>query len=80
MLPLAIKLPLGKTEGFDLLFEEVWKCLEDDDEQVRITGIYGMGCVGKTNLLKMVNNEFLTTSLGIFEMVIWAEVSQKGVE
>ena len=51
--------------------------MEDDDEQVRIIRIYGMGCV---TLLKLVNNEFLTTSLGIFETVIWAEVSQQGVE
>ena len=51
--------------------------MEDDDEQVRIIRIYGMGCV---TLLKLVNNEFLTTSLGIFVTVILAEVSQQGEE
>ena len=71
---LAIKLPLGKTHGLELLLDEVWTCLED--ERVRTIGIYGMGRVGKTTLLKMVNNKFLETNLG-FDLVIWAEVSQQ---
>ncbi|RVW63595.1 putative disease resistance protein [Vitis vinifera] len=65
-----------RLEGLELCkgFGEVWTCLED--ERVRTIGIYGMGRVGKTTLLKMVNNKFLETNLG-FDLVIWAEVSQQ---
>ncbi|RVW34092.1 putative disease resistance protein [Vitis vinifera] len=45
------------------------------DPQVGIMGLYGMGGVGKTTLLKKINNEFLATS-NDFEVVIWAVVSK----
>ncbi|RVW77618.1 putative disease resistance protein [Vitis vinifera] len=38
-------------------------------------GLYGMGGVGKTTLLKKINNHFLATSTD-FEVVIWAVVSK----
>ena len=62
-----------KTVGLDLMFNEVWKWLEY--EKVGIVGLYGMGGVGKTTLLKKINNEFLESKLG-FDVVIWVVVEK----
>ena len=43
------------------------------DDKVGIIELYGMGGVGKTTLLKKINNEFLKTKLG-FDVVIWVVV------
>ena len=69
----VIELPLDNTVGLDSLSEEVWRCLQDD--KVRTIGLYGMGGVGKTTLLKRINNEFLETSFE-FDIVIWVVVSK----
>ena len=65
--------PMEKTIGLDLVFAEIWKWLED--EKVGIIGLYGMGGVGKTTLLKKINNKFLKTKLG-FDVVIWVVMSK----
>ncbi|KAK3219536.1 hypothetical protein Dsin_013506 [Dipteronia sinensis] len=54
------EMPMEKTVGMDSMFDEVWKCVED--HKARIIGLYGMGGVGKTTLLKKLNNRFLVTS------------------
>ena len=59
--------------GHDSPFEEVWKWLQD--EKVGSIGIYGMGGVGKTTLLKKINNKFLQLRNG-FDIVIWIVVSR----
>ncbi|KAH7674495.1 P-loop containing nucleoside triphosphate hydrolase protein [Dioscorea alata] len=41
-----------------------------------IIGIWGMGGVGKTTLLKSINNEFYRSKDGMFDHVIWVVVSQ----
>ena len=66
--------PLEKTVGLDFMFTEIWKWLEDD--KVGIIGLYGMGSVGKTTLLKKINNEFPKTKLG-FDVVIWVVMSKQ---
>lgn len=65
--------PIGKTVGLDSIISEVWRCIEDHDEKV--IGLYGMGGVGKTTLLKKLNNEFLDTKHD-FDLVIWVKVSR----
>ncbi|XP_054816951.1 probable disease resistance protein At5g63020 [Prosopis cineraria] len=51
-----IELPLEETVGLDLMFEKVWKSI--DDKNVGVIGLHGMGGVGKTTLLKKINNKF----------------------
>ncbi|OWM80048.1 hypothetical protein CDL15_Pgr010026 [Punica granatum] len=68
-----MEIPLEPPVGLDSSFEEVWKWVQDDS--VRRIGIYGMGGVGKTTLLKKIHNELL----GIrndYDVVAWVVVSQ----
>ncbi|KAF8392077.1 hypothetical protein HHK36_022418 [Tetracentron sinense] len=51
-------MPSRPTVGMNLMFENVSRCLREEDK-VGIIGLYGMGGVGKTTLLKKINNEFL---------------------
>ncbi|KAL6335753.1 hypothetical protein AAG906_039516 [Vitis piasezkii] len=48
-------------------------CLED--EKVRSIGLYGIGGVGKTTLLRKINNEYFGKS-NDFDVVIWVVVSK----
>eukprot|EP00253_Pinus_taeda_P007318 PITA_07318 len=48
--------------------------LDNEDPQFRIMGVYGMGGIGKTALLKTIYNAYKTGKL--FEAVIWTTVSQ----
>ncbi|KAL8522360.1 hypothetical protein ACS0TY_012486 [Phlomoides rotata] len=66
--------PLEDTVGLNSEFEEVEKWIKN--REVKMIGIYGMGGVGKTTLLKKINNEFLKTSYG-FDLVIWIVVSKQ---
>ncbi|KAF8388127.1 hypothetical protein HHK36_026793 [Tetracentron sinense] len=70
------EMPSRPTVGMDSMFENVWKCLTEEDE-VGIIGIYGMEGVGKTTLLKKINNEFLHRGTHDFDFVIWVEVSKE---
>ncbi|KAI3952465.1 hypothetical protein MKW92_019660 [Papaver armeniacum] len=45
------------------------------NNHIRIVGLYGMGGVGKTTLLKELNNEFVNKSHG-FDLSIWVVVSK----
>ncbi|XP_058004030.1 disease resistance protein SUMM2-like [Hevea brasiliensis] len=66
--------PTERIIGLESEFNQVWKCMED--RSVRTIGIYGLGGVGKTTLLKKVNNHFLETSHS-FDAVIWVVVSKQ---
>ncbi|KAJ0007078.1 hypothetical protein Pint_30374 [Pistacia integerrima] len=66
-------IPLQQTiVGLQSIFDKVWKCLVE--EEVGIIGIYGTGGVGKTTLLKQINNKFCNELQG-FDVVIWVVVS-----
>ncbi|XP_054782047.1 probable disease resistance protein At1g61300 [Prosopis cineraria] len=49
------QIPLDETVGLDLIFEKVWNSIETD--KVGVIGLCGIGGVGKTTLLKKINNE-----------------------
>ncbi|KAJ0006671.1 hypothetical protein Pint_29913 [Pistacia integerrima] len=72
--PPVDEIPVDKTVGMDSILNEVWRCL--DDHQVRIIGMYGLGGVGKTTLLKKLNNKFIDKRHG-FDVVIWVTVSKE---
>ncbi|XP_031255518.1 probable disease resistance protein At5g63020 [Pistacia vera] len=72
--PPVDKIPVDRTVGMDSTLNEVWRCL--DDHGVRIIGMYGLGGVGKTTLLKKLNNKFVDKKPG-FDVVIWVTVSKE---
>ncbi|WOH00276.1 hypothetical protein DCAR_0519635 [Daucus carota subsp. sativus] len=72
----VMEIPSGPVIGMDVMLEKVYELL--DKEEVGIIGVYGMGGVGKTTLLKCINNEFLTLNHG-FNVVIWVTVSREFV-
>ncbi|XP_034696126.1 probable disease resistance protein At1g61300 [Vitis riparia] len=71
--PLVDELPMEETVGSELAYGRICGFLKDP--QVGIMGLYGMGGVGKTTLLKKINNDFLPTS-NDFDLVIWVEASK----
>ncbi|KAJ9682718.1 hypothetical protein PVL29_018614 [Vitis rotundifolia] len=68
------ELPLGRTVGLDSLYEKVRSCLAED--VVGIVGLYGIRGVGKTTLMKKINNGLLKTSHN-FDTVIWVSVPEQ---
>ncbi|XP_059653108.1 disease resistance protein SUMM2-like isoform X1 [Cornus florida] len=74
--PHAEEIPLDRIVGLDSNFDEVLRLVRDDDNGVGIIGIYGMAGVGKTTLLKKLNNELATRFSGEFDEVIWVVVSR----
>ncbi|KAK5786749.1 hypothetical protein PVK06_041392 [Gossypium arboreum] len=54
--------------------EEIWKCLMDDE--VGKIGVWGMGGVGKTSIVKLINNQLLQEREK-FDIVIWITVSKE---
>ncbi|KAJ0075720.1 hypothetical protein Patl1_34092 [Pistacia atlantica] len=68
------EIPVDRITRMDSILDEVWRCL--DDHRVRMIGIYGIGGVGKTTLLKKLNNKFIHNRLD-FDVVIWVTVSKE---
>ncbi|KAL1187653.1 putative disease resistance protein [Cardamine amara subsp. amara] len=65
----VVKRPIQPSiVGQEKLLETAWNRLMED--RVGIVGLYGMGGVGKTTLLKQIHNKFDT-----FDIVIWVVVS-----
>jgi disease resistance protein RPS2 len=50
--------------------------LTEPHPQARVIGIYGMGGVGKTSVLKVIHNNYKEKVSGIFDIVIWFTVSK----
>ncbi|XP_026379441.1 probable disease resistance protein At5g63020 [Papaver somniferum] len=61
--------------GIESNLEEIWSLLADEESLERIIGLYGMGGVGKTTLLKNLNNKFLKRNHH-FDKIIWVVVSK----
>ena len=69
----VVEMPCGETIGLDLMVDEVWHSLEDDN--VGIIGLHGMGGAGKTTLMKRILSE-LGKRRHNFDIVLWAVVSK----
>ncbi|TYI41448.1 hypothetical protein ES332_A01G022100v1 [Gossypium tomentosum] len=71
-IPSANKRPSEPTVGLESYVDQVWSYIQN--ELVGISGIYGLGGVGKTTLLNQINNKFHDTTHDY--LVIWAVASQ----
>ncbi|KAM7268826.1 hypothetical protein ACFE04_010992 [Oxalis oulophora] len=63
-------IPMRPPVGLDSTFDRAWSCIQN--EKVETIGIYGPGGVGKTTLLKQINNRLSETDF----FVIWVVVSK----
>ncbi|XP_021277605.1 disease resistance protein RPS2 [Herrania umbratica] len=68
--------PCRPAVGISLMLDKVWVFLEED--KVGIIALYGIGGVGKTTLLKTVNNAFLGRAHN-YDVVIWVLVTKEFV-
>ncbi|KAK8633463.1 hypothetical protein V6N13_014309 [Hibiscus sabdariffa] len=61
-------------EAVKACVEEIWQCLMDDE--IPKIGLWGMGGVGKTSIMKVINNQLLKQT-GKFDIVIWITASKE---
>ncbi|KAF8030804.1 hypothetical protein BT93_D0100 [Corymbia citriodora subsp. variegata] len=73
--PQVLEMPMDKTVGLDDPLNRVWKWLVDE-KQIGVIGLFGKGGVGKTTLMKRINDKLLHANQG-FEIVIWVVVSRQ---
>ncbi|GAY68094.1 hypothetical protein CUMW_261490 [Citrus unshiu] len=72
----AVEIAVERTiVGQEYILDQVWRCITDQEKNNGIIGLYGMGGVGKTTLLKQVNNKFCSDEQHHFGVVIWSVVS-----
>ncbi|XP_058067680.1 LOW QUALITY PROTEIN: disease resistance protein RPS2 [Magnolia sinica] len=67
------EVPSTSPVGTSMMLEKLRRFVREDG--VGIVGVYGMGGVGKTTLLKKINNKFLERTHD-FDVVIWVVVSK----
>ncbi|KAK8634189.1 hypothetical protein V6N13_015017 [Hibiscus sabdariffa] len=65
-------LPTSELVGEKAVRDEIWKCLMQ--EEVSKIGVWGMGGVGKTTIMKHIHNDLLKQSR--FDKVIWVTISK----
>ena len=64
-----------KVVGMETSFDMALRHFHDDC--LKMIGLYGMGGVGKTTLLKKINNELFKRNNGVFDLVIWVVASKQ---
>ncbi|KAH1046594.1 hypothetical protein J1N35_037378, partial [Gossypium stocksii] len=69
----GLPLPTSELVGEKAVTEEIWQCLMQ--EEVSKIGVWGMGGVGKTTIMKHIHNDLLKER--IFYRVIWLTVSKE---
>ncbi|XP_058106094.1 probable disease resistance protein At1g61310 [Magnolia sinica] len=72
VLEMQTSLPRVQQSTAEETMEEIWQCLHDEENG--LVGVYGMGEIGKTTLMKAINNRFVGTN--DFNVVIWVTVSK----
>ncbi|KAF8030808.1 hypothetical protein BT93_D0104 [Corymbia citriodora subsp. variegata] len=72
--PPVLAMPMDETMGLDMTLGNMWKWLLDE-KRIGMIGLYGTGGVGKTTLMKRINNELSRTNHGF--KVIWVVVSKQ---
>ncbi|GLT25966.1 hypothetical protein SLA2020_010640 [Shorea laevis] len=68
----AVELPVSKLQGNEAVIEEMSACLEG--EEVVKLGVWGMGGIGKTTIMKHIHNELQKQPK--FKKIIWVTVSK----
>ncbi|XP_017604711.1 probable disease resistance protein At4g27220 [Gossypium arboreum] len=69
----GLPLPTSELVGEGAVRNEIWACLMQ--EEVSNIGVWGMGGVGKTTIMKHIHNDLLKEQR--FERVIWVTISKE---
>ncbi|KAG8492346.1 hypothetical protein CXB51_009666 [Gossypium anomalum] len=69
----GLPLPTSELVGEETVRNEIWACLMQ--EEVSNIGVWGMGGVGKTTIMKHIHNDLLEQQR--FERVIWVTISKE---
>ncbi|KAH1063519.1 hypothetical protein J1N35_028506 [Gossypium stocksii] len=69
----GLPLPTSELVGEEAARKEIWACLMQ--EEVKKIGVWGMGGVGKTIIMKHIHNDLLKEQR--FERVIWVTISKE---
>ncbi|TYG71725.1 hypothetical protein ES288_D05G421000v1 [Gossypium darwinii] len=69
----GLPLPTSELVGEETVRNEIWACLMQ--EEVSKIGVWGMGGVGKTTIMKHIHNDILKQQR--FERVIWVTISKE---
>ncbi|KAH1063491.1 hypothetical protein J1N35_028478 [Gossypium stocksii] len=69
----GLPLPTSELVGEQAVRNEIWACLMQ--EEVSKIGVWGMGGVGKTTIMKHIHNDLLKEQR--FERVIWVTISKE---
>ncbi|TYH74591.1 hypothetical protein ES332_D05G410200v1 [Gossypium tomentosum] len=69
----GLPLPTSELVGEEAVRNEIWACLMQDE--LSKIGVWGMGGVGKTTIMKHIHNDLLKEQR--FERVIWVTISKE---